>query len=219
MEPLEEAQCKVVILENKLQRREDMIRQLRRYISLELVQIKLHGPEDARQKYIESYKEEALRIVSLRDDISKLQTTIESRNSEISKLKSIIAYQADKAKRLIANEDKIAFTYREKLRKVEKERNLFKNSLQTLSAEIDAQKLEKEELTKKLLASKAAEHSSTFEMETNEKLLQSVRQTLAGVKSERDKAVKAMLEAAYDWDSLNEEVSSLKKENKLLSTK
>jgi len=206
-------------LQNKLKGREDLVRQLRRYIALELVQIKFNGPEESRLKNIEANKDESLKILVLGDEITKLHAVISSKNTDINKLKYVIAYQADKVKRLIINEDKISFLYKDKLRKVEKERNLFKNTVQSHQSEAENLKLSNDCLLAELQSAKAVIDSKTFEIETNEKLITSLHEAIADIKSERDRATKCLHDTEYDWESLNEEVSKLKEKNKKLSTK
>lgn len=206
-------------MHNKIRLREDFIRQMRRYIASELVQVKMNGPEDTRVRNMEANKDELLKVISLKDDIAKLEYEIISKKTEISKLKSVVAYQADKIHRVTLNEEKISFTYKEKFRKFEKEKNILKNQTQVLIYEIEELKLQSEKLASELSSSDALLQSKEIEIESNNHLINSLRNELNEIRHERDTAVTNLLETEYNWESLNGELAGLKETNKKLLAK
>ncbi len=218
-EPLEDANTTIAIMENKLRLREDFIKQLRRYIASELIQVKMNGPEDTRLRNIEANKDEMLKVITLKDEIAKLEFEITSKNTEINKLKNVITYQADKIHRITLNEEKISFTYKEKFRKLEKEKNSLKNQAQVLVYENEELKLQIDKLESELSSSTALLQSKEFEIDSNNHLIESLRIELKEITHERDSAVTNLLETEYNWESLNGELAGLKEANKQLIKK
>ena len=218
-EPLEDANTTIAIMQNKIRLREDFIRQLRRYIASELVQAKMNGPEDTRLRNMEASKDELLKVITLKDDVAKLEYEITSKNTEISKLKNVIAYQADKIHQVTLNEEKVTFTYKERFRKFEKEKNSLKNQTQGLMYEYEELKLHNEKLASELSSSEALLQSKEVEIESNNQLINSLRNELNEIRHERDNAVTNLLETEYNWESLNGELAGLKEANKQLLAK
>lgn len=206
-------------MQNKLKVREDLIRQLRRYIALELVQVRINGPDETRHRVLEASKEEPLKILSLMDEVRKLQMSMDEKCTAINKLRYVIAYQSDKIKRMAINEEKVTFTYKDKLRKIEKEKNIFRNNAQSLTSEIDELKTKIESLQSELASIQGALQLKSIEFESNEKLIKSLRDELNKVKVERDDAVNHLRETEFDWESVNEEVKELRDKNRKLTSK
>lgn len=206
-------------MQNKLKVREDLIRQLRRYIALELVQVRINGPDETRHRVLEASKEEPLKILSLMDEVRKLQMSMDEKCTAINKLRYVIAYQSDKIKRMAINEEKVTFTYKDKLRKIEKEKNIFRNNAQSLTSEIDELNTKIESLQSELASIQGALQLKSIEFESNEKLIKSLRDELNKVKVERDDAVNHLRETEFDWESVNEEVKELRDKNRKLTSK
>eukprot|EP01036_Dinobryon_divergens_P022792 gene22792-31088_t len=179
----------------------------------------MNGPEDTRLRNMEASKDELLKVITLKDDVAKLEYEITSKNTEISKLKNVIAYQADKIHQVTLNEEKVTFTYKERFRKFEKEKNSLKNQTQGLMYEYEELKLHNEKLASELSSSEALLQSKEVEIESNNQLINSLRNELNEIRHERDNAVTNLLETEYNWESLNGELAGLKEANKQLLAK
>jgi hypothetical protein len=125
--PLEDAFMEIRILQDKLERREVVIKQLRQDFLLASLQRNL---TDAEKVNLFEKDQKDLLTLKLFDDISILQSIITANNKNEAKLKRIMSFQSEKIKYLLGINEKNEFYYNEKIRKLEELKNRNANKLQ-----------------------------------------------------------------------------------------
>ena len=124
-EPLEEALLTVEILEGKLQRRDEMIQKLRRYISVDLLKVHLNSPEENRNKAVELAKLEEHNEMVLMDSIAEIEKVVELQANDMERLSTTIKAQREKNKELAAMLETQEFTHKEHIRHIESDKDIY----------------------------------------------------------------------------------------------
>lgn len=126
---LEEAQQQILILKDKLYRRDDMISELNRKVNQELLLLRSGNVEDIRQKLINDERQSQSSIQSLQDAIVTFEQQAKEHEKDIARLKTRLQAENDKYKVRVENFESQIIALETLIRKKDKEKEAITNQI------------------------------------------------------------------------------------------
>ena len=211
-EPLEDALVEIDLLQGKLQRRDEMIKTLRKQIFSDAKGLNNHNNllngvaaskmlfEESRQFKQMMHQEEENKLVNALDKVEQYKIAVNILHKEIHKLKRIIDFQQVKLKDVFAGIEEMEFRHNEQVKKLEGDKAIYMNMIDNRENRIEKLMEDKEELSEQFSDTKAAllEKSKELkqlkekytDLESRHEIMSKAKSTLETSKFQLDKDLK-----------------------------
>ena len=204
-EPLDEALMKIELMSGQLERREDVIRKLRKFITVDLLkktqqqQQPGNNIEDSRSAMTEMSKSEEAVEQELRDRIVEQQRVIDQQNLQLEKFRRTVRFESEKNKQMMKKLDTQDFAHKEALMHAESDKNIYLGMVESRETKLERLMDEKDEMEEELEEARDAADTAKKELkslkalnqqlEENHKLLTEQRDDYKGKWEERETAL------------------------------
>lgn len=151
-EPLENALVEIDLLQGKIHRREDAIRNLRKQVFTDILRTKgSQYSETEHRKHIEDmHQTEENKLHVLTDQLEMYKILTINQQREIAKYKRIMSFQQQKIKEVFQELEKTEFYHDEQIRKIENDKQIYLNMIESRENKIEALMEEKDEVSEAL---------------------------------------------------------------------
>jgi chromosome segregation ATPase len=149
-EPLEEALLEVDVLTGKVQRRDEIIHHLRRYISLQIATSKQLNAEEVKSRTLDFAQSEEYQQLALMDTVDDLQRTVDNHQDDLQHLRDIIHHQQEKIKHLTDELEVQEVRHKEQIRHAANDNEIYLGMVDARERKIEIYQEKKEEMEEQI---------------------------------------------------------------------
>lgn len=209
-EPLEQALLEIDILNGKLNRREEIIKQLRRQLYNDVLRLRFSNVVDeSRNQIQEMHQSDEWKQLQLIDIIDQLKLVIELQQKEITKGKRAITFQTSKIKDLINEREKMIYEHKEQIRKIESDKDIYFSMLETRENKIEYLMEEKDNISEELANAESSLEEKTIEAKKYQNQAKELQTIYDKLTEEHTKLIETNIELDRDATKAKEDFNKL----------
>lgn len=207
-EPLEAAIFQNDVMAGKLERREDMIRDLRRDLLLETIKSKLGSldrTQSNRGPQLDQKDADELKQLSLQDQIAELNIIIHYNQNELKKCKRVIEIQFKKIKSLRDELEQSEYAFNERIKRIDSDKEIYLGMIESRENKIEKLMEDLDEVNEELSSTAEELEKAKLDKKNAQKLMEEYKVQAVNATSLQEVAEKKAFELDRELKIIREE--------------